>query len=212
MITEAQYTAYRNALLDGSRPVCARLVRQLLEKRIDIKALYTDLFQKSLYEVGELWESNRITVAREHLATAITESVLNLVYPELFTGELCEKKAVISCTANEYHQVGGKMVADIFEVNGWDAHFLGANTPVDQLLAFIDEERPNMVGLSVSIYFNMPSLKTALDALSSTFPCLDIIVGGQAFRWGGTGIVKTFRNTEWVPTLHELEHLIAGVS
>jgi hypothetical protein len=26
--------------------------------------------------------------------------------------------------ANEYHQIGGKMVADIFELNGWRGYFV----------------------------------------------------------------------------------------
>ena len=94
---------------------------------------YNNLFQKSLYRVGELWESNRISVAKEHLATAITEGLLNLVYPKLFEPEQYRKgrTILISCTANEFHQIGGKMVADVCELNGWDSHFLGANTPVN---------------------------------------------------------------------------------
>jgi hypothetical protein len=51
---------------------------------VQVKSLYKDLFQKSLYRVGEVWEFNRISVAREHLATAITEGFLNLIYPMLF--------------------------------------------------------------------------------------------------------------------------------
>ncbi len=97
---------------------------------MELKSLYMDLFQRSLYAVGELWELNKISVAREHLATAITESLLNLVYPRLFENTPTGKKVVVSCAANELHQIGGKIVADFFELNGWESHFLGANTPV----------------------------------------------------------------------------------
>lgn len=38
--------------------------------------MYQDLVQRSLYEVGELWERGHVSVATEHLATAITESLL----------------------------------------------------------------------------------------------------------------------------------------
>ncbi|MCA1785919.1 MAG: cobalamin-dependent protein, partial [Desulfobacteraceae bacterium] len=163
MITETLYQQYLALLLDGNRRECARIVQQLLDRDIDIQTLYNDLFQKSMYEVGRLWEFNRISVAKEHLVTAITEGLLNLVYPRLFEKVFVdsqnEKKVVISCAANEFHQVGGKMVADIFELNGWDSQFLGANTPVDHMLAHIQDEKPDLVGLSVSVYFNMPALK-----------------------------------------------------
>ncbi|MBV5326804.1 MAG: cobalamin-dependent protein, partial [Chlorobium sp.] len=114
-----------------------------------------ELFQKSMYRVGELWEINEISVAREHLATTITESMLSITYPHLFTGLQSAKKAIISCTANEYHQLGGKMVADIFELHGWDTHFLGVNTPINELLACIDEIKPDLIGLSLAVYFNV---------------------------------------------------------
>ena len=214
MITEALYQKYLALLLDGNRRACAKLVQQLLEEDIDIKTLYADLFQKSMYEVGRLWEFNRISVAKEHLVTAITEGLLNLVYPRLFekaSGDSRnEKKVVISCAANEFHQVGGKMVADIFELNGWDSQFLGANTPLDQMLAHIQDEKPDLVGLSVSVYFNMPALKSGLEAIRGNFLHLDVMVGGQAFNWGGTEIIKQYSGTAYVPSLDRLNTLIAA--
>ena len=209
MIIPSLYETYLNALLEGNRPECTKTVQDLLGSHIQIKTLYTDLFQKSLYRVGELWEANQITVAREHLATAITEGLLNLVYPELFRTERRHKKIVVSCTANEFHQIGGKMIADLFETNGWDAYFLGANSPVDQMLAFIDEEKPDLAALSLSIYSNMPFLKTALSAIENHFPDMNILVGGQAFRWGGADIINQFKNTNLVTSLDDLEKEMA---
>lgn len=210
MITDQLYKNYLDKLLDGKRVDCCRIVQYLLDQGISIKDLYTDFFQKSLYEVGELWEFNRITVAREHLATAITEGLLNLTYPILFETEPDQlgKKAVVSCAANEFHQIGGKMVADIFELYGWDAQFLGANTPVDHVLEHIQETRPNLVGLSLSVYFNIESLKRGIEAIRSNFANLDIFIGGQAFRSGGIDIIRRYSGTEYVPSLDELEKLI----
>ena len=208
-MTQSIYDSYLDALLAGNRQECTKIVQELLGNQIRIKILYTDLFQKSLYQVGELWESNKITVAREHLATAITEGLLNLVYPELFRGDRRQKKIVVSCAANEFHQIGGKMTADIFEINGWDAYFLGANTPVDHMLGFIDEEKPDLAALSLSIYFNMPSLKSAIEAIRTDFPDLDLLVGGQAFRWGGGDIIRKFKNVELIASLDDLEKQMA---
>ena len=212
MIGEQRYNDYLNHLLQGHRMACTRVVQGLLDQDIEIKTLYEDLFQKSLYEVGELWEHNKITVAREHLATAITESLLNQVYPRLFEKEsrAQNKKAVISCAANEYHQIGGKMVADIFELQGWDAHFLGANTPVDHMLAFIQEEAPDLLGLSLSVYFNIGLLKTGIEAVRSNFRNLDILVGGQAFRWGGADVLKNYAGIHYIQSLDKLNAEISG--
>jgi methanogenic corrinoid protein MtbC1 len=214
MITKSLYQEYLTLLLEGNRRECARIVQQLLDREIEIKALYADLFQKSLYEVGRLWEFNRISVAKEHLVTAITEGLLNLVYPRLFDRAAPDssnvRKVVISCAANEFHQIGGKMVADMFELNGWDSQFLGANTPVDHMLAHIQDEKPDLVGLSVSVYFNMPALKAGLAAIRGNFHHLDILVGGQAFNWGGTEIPRQYSGTTYVPSLDRLTSLITA--
>jgi methanogenic corrinoid protein MtbC1 len=210
VITEELYETYLDVLLKGDRAKCSQLVQDLIDRKIDIKDLYIHLFQRSLYKVGELWEFNIISVAKEHLATSITESILNLVYPRLFSAKHSSKKAVISCAANEYHQVGGKMVADILEYSGWDGYFLGANTPVDEMIAFIDEVKPDLVGLSLSVYFNLPSLIEGIEALSANFPQLDIVVGGQAFRWGGKEVLKAFSGTQYISSLEALEANVVG--
>lgn len=211
MITDQLYEKYLSLLLDGKRIQCSQMVQDLIDHEIDIKTLYTDLFQKSLYAIGEMWEFNQITVAREHLVTAITEGLLNLVYPKLFEhGHYKDnKKVVISCAANEFHQIGGKMVADIFELNGWDGHFLGANTSIEHMLEYIQEINPDLVGLSVSVYFNMPSLKTGIETIRANFTHLDIFVGGQAFNWGGKQMLNNYSGIQFIPTLDALNAIIA---
>ena len=210
MITDQLYQRYFDRLLNGKRFECTKMVQDLLDKDVEIKTLYTDFFQRSLYEIGKLWEQNKISVAKEHLVTAITESLLNLSYPKLFHREERHNKktVVISCSANEYHQIGGKMVADLFEYNGWDSHFLGANTPIDHMLEYIQDISPDLVGLSLSVFYNMPSLKNGVEAICSNFSNTDIFVGGQAFRWGGQDVIKKYKRAEYIPTLTELEKAI----
>ena len=210
MIEERLYQEYLKALLAGKRKQCRDVVQRLLDANIELKTLFTGLFQRSLYEVGELWENNRITVANEHLATSITESLLNLVYPALFAADRSGKKAVISCSANEFHQVGGKMVADIFELNGWDGHFLGANLPYEDLTRFIQEVQPDVVGLSLSILANQDHLKRGIEVVRTDFPKVDLLIGGQAFRWGRIDAIQRYPGTEYIPSLDELEKLIKG--
>lgn len=199
---------YLAALLNGDRAQCKQIVDDLLKTNIDIKDLYTGLFQNSLYRVGELWEKNIISVASEHIATAITEGLLSLLYPRIFAAEHCGKKAIISCTANEWHQVGGKMVADIFELNGWDTDFLGANTPTADLIRHIDQVKPDILGLSLSLYANIEVLLKTVETVRANFRDLDIFCGGQAFRWGGRDRIKQIVRTHYIPSLHALEKSI----
>lgn len=208
MINDTLYKQYLASLLKGDRATCRSVVTDLTQTQIEIKDIYTHLFQRSLYEVGEMWETNKISVATEHLATAITDGLLSLVYPQIFAAEHTGNKAVITCTANEWHQIGGKMAADIFELNGWDGHFLGANTPMEDLLQYVQDVRPDVLGLSLSIYSNLPKLIETAQTLRTEFNDLDIFCGGQAFRWGGKDEVLRIPRTVLIPGLNELEKTI----
>lgn len=211
-ITETIYEEYVDHLLSGNKVPCHEIVNQLLDMGTEIRALYEDLFQRSLYEVGELWEENRISVAHEHLATSITESLLLLVYPKLFAADHIGRKAIISCSVNEFHQIGGKMVADMFELNGWDGYFLGANTPTKDLMQMIDEFEPDVVCLSLSIYENIRPLMETIENIRRRFPELPVLVGGQAFRWGGTDDIAQFPRTTYIQSIADLESLIQADS
>ncbi|MBU0936730.1 MAG: cobalamin-dependent protein [Spirochaetes bacterium] len=210
VIEEDLYLDYLQALLSGGKARCYDIVQRLLSADPGIHELYVGLFQRSLYEVGQLWEQNRISVAVEHLATAITENMLSLVYPRIFGAEHNGRSAVVSCIANEYHQIGGRMVADIFEMQGWDGYFLGANTPQTDLFSLLDSKKPDVLALSLSITQNFTILYTSIELLRQRYPELPIMVGGQAFLQGGRDIGERYPGVMLVSSLSGLEQLISG--
>jgi len=204
-IDETTYQHYLAALRGGNRMECTKIVQALVSAGTGLKELYIDLFQRAQYQIGELWEQQRISVAVEHLATAITERMLTLVQGQLFSGPARDRTIIIACVADEYHQLGGRMIADYCELLGWRAHFLGANKPLPALLQLIDERRPDLLGLSLSIYFNLPALLSAFDAVVRQYPDLPILVGGQAFRWGAQAALQPYPDVSYIASLDELE-------
>ncbi|MFW5783097.1 MAG: cobalamin B12-binding domain-containing protein [Spirochaetota bacterium] len=212
LLSDAEYLDYLDNLLSGRRQACVATVQRLLDEEAGVRALYLDLFQRSLYDVGALWERNKISVAVEHLATAITESLMSLVYPVLFRSERVNRRAVVACVANEYHQVGARMVADIFELNGWDTAFLGANTPQRDVVDMISRTEPHVVGLSLAVYSRVGALHETIELVRSRWADVPVIVGGQAFAWGGTAALAAYPGVTYVPSIDELEKSISGMA
>jgi methanogenic corrinoid protein MtbC1 len=206
MKLDEHYGAYLASLLRGDHATCARVVHQALAEGVAIAELYSDLFRASLYEVGELWQSNRISVATEHLATAITESVMSqVVGPALFGHEPIGRTLIVACVTNEYHQVGGRMVADLAELQGWDTYFLGANTPLPDLLDLLADKRPDLLALSVAFYANFPTLQGGIEAVRRRHPDLPIWLGGQMFRWGGQELAQAYPNLRLFQSLDDYQ-------
>ncbi len=202
---EAAYQQYLCALLAGDRRACRKAFESWLDTGVSLRALYQDLVRRSLYDVGFLWERGQVSVATEHLATAITDSLLTLAYPRLFSQPHNGRSAVVTCVANEYHQIGGKMVADLFDLNGWRGYFLGANMPMQDLLDLIRAKRPDAVAMSLTVYFSLDALVESVHAVRQEFPTTPILVGGQAFLWGGRERVEGIAGVHYLGSLTELE-------
>ncbi|MGE0090298.1 MAG: B12-binding domain-containing protein [Bacteroidales bacterium] len=205
MPENSDYSKYLKALIEGDKDFCTRFIQNLIEKKVDIKSIYIDYFQKSLYEIGSLWEENKISVATEHLASATTERLMLILYPQIFSEVKNNKKVIVACVANEFHQIGAKMIADIFEMKGWDSFFVGSNTPINDLIKLIDDKQPDMVALSLSIYFNMNVLTQSINKVKCNFANIDIIVGGQAFHHGGVQAISHFKGVNYIESIYKLE-------
>ena len=128
-IDELGLNRFIEGLVAGQAGLCAAMLDHYLSRQTPVIDLYKYLFQPALYRIGELWKQNQISVSTEHMATAIIEGLMSELYPRLLTAPRRSLKAVIAFIEGELHQVGGKMVADVFVMNGWDVHYLGTNTP-----------------------------------------------------------------------------------
>ena len=180
-------------------------VHRLISQGLPIRRLHVDLFQASMYEVGELWATNQISVATEHLATAVTEGLLNELSPDIASKDRVGKIVVVAGIQPELHQVGGKIVADTFEMYGWDSLYIGSNTPPDDLVRMVRETRPHLVALSLAMYFNLSGLACCNRRASPRVPTLPVIVGGRGFHAGGAEIANQYPGVCYIPSLDKLD-------
>ncbi len=205
--TNSDENRYLELILQGNRVAASNLIRDLAAKGIPIQDIYEHTIKVALYRVGELWESNQVTVAEEHIATSVTESIMNELFYDIVSRQRQARKVVLGCVETEFHQVGVKMVADLFEMKGWDTYFPGSNVPANEMIRYIDKQNPDMVALSVSIYSHIPLLAKTLRLIRQKSE-LPVIIGGQAFRYGGKEVAERYPNTRYIANLTELEAFI----
>ena len=74
----------------------------------------------------------------------------------------------------------------------------------------IDDKQPQLIGLSLSLYSNLPNLVETIEAITGRWPESQILVGGQAFRHGGAEMISPFANVRYVASLGDLEAVLAG--
>ncbi len=208
MIPEVIYLHYMNALLEGDKKQCFQIVNNLIEEKTCIKDIYIGLFQRSMYRIGQLWEKERCSVAGEHIATKITESLVEFTVSKLADKKETDKVVIITCINKEFHELGARMVAGFFEVHGWNSIFLGSNTPQNELIELIKLRKPQVVGISNNFYINTGRLVQLIDLLKTEFPNLNIIVGGQSLADGRADCLCKFNDVRYINTLDELENYL----
>ncbi len=201
-IKQSHFLGFYNSLIDGDKDKCIHLVQTLIEDGVDLKNIYVELFQASLYRIGKQWDHNKISIPEEHMATQIIESLISRFAPIGKTES--NKKVVVTCIDKEYHEIGAKMVANIFELKGWKAYYLGASVPTKEIIKFVKQVDPKIIALSWSLYLNLGRFLEVVDHLTRFFPTKKILIGGQALS-EDSNILKKYKNVEYIDSLNSLE-------
>jgi len=103
---EAKFYAYLSALLEGNIEECFQIILSTFEEDRDPIKIYIDIFQRSLYRIGELWDKGKISVAEEHLATQITEELMHKFSSYVFKNiETNNFKVIVASVAKEFHEI-----------------------------------------------------------------------------------------------------------
>ena len=176
---------YLAALLAGDRDAAVRAaLDEGVSRGLPVPELYLGVIQPAQYRVGHLWQENRLTIAEEHVATAISQLVMALAYPALPRESSNGKNVLVACVDDELHDLGARMAADFFEMAGFGVRYLGANLPADGLVGMVREDPPDLVVLSVTMAFHLDTAReTVLRLRDTAGDRLHVALGGQVFAW-----------------------------
>ena len=175
---------YFSALLECNKNYCYNLIMEVISEGITIKEIYINVFYPSMVGVGELWQRNQITLAQEHFATVITQSIICSLYYKMFTDEKSGNKVkiIITCACNELHELGARMISDLLEMEGFNVRFLGANMSIYSVVEIIKAEAPLIIVISCTMSSNVINVKKLIALIKSEIPSyIAIFIGGQAF-------------------------------
>ncbi|MBI9009354.1 MAG: cobalamin-dependent protein [Tenericutes bacterium] len=174
---------YLNALLLSDRNKAKSVVDKLISKGTKIEDIYLYIFQDAMSHVGNLWHDSIITVGREHYCTAVTQFLMSNLYTESLFEEEKDKTMIACAVGSDLHEMGIRMVSDIFELHGWRVSFLGSNLPTEELVSFAKETNPNLIALSITMPYHISILKNTISSikLEEKLKNIPIIVGGVPF-------------------------------
>ncbi len=161
----------------------------LKEKKIELYDLYDFFLRPVLNEFVCNSEDEEICIWKEHVRTSIVRTILESTYPYLIevkkTVKPNNQKVVVVCPSEEFHEVGAIIVTNYFTLAGFDAQYIGANTPKGDIVSAVKALKPDYLALSVTNYYNLVVTKQITEQVKGLFPNVKVILGGNAFSKPG---------------------------
>ncbi|MCY4490626.1 MAG: cobalamin-dependent protein [Thaumarchaeota archaeon] len=146
-------------------------------------ASITDFFEKILkpvmYQIGDDWKAGKIDIAAEHVASNIAQ---NLVRGTRFAVQKNDKLKVLLCVpAGEEHHLGCDILDVFFSARGFRVFNMGTPLPAASILRFIDDNKPNVIMISITLEDNLVAGQRLVKKISSVCD-IPIFVGGGALQ------------------------------
>jgi methylmalonyl-CoA mutase cobalamin-binding domain/chain len=175
------YAAYLEALRAGDARAAHQVIDGLIDSGSSFDELCEDVVRPALYEIGELWAAGEITVADEHVASAISDAILACIGP--FTTPSLEgrHRVLVCCTEGELHAIGARMVGETFAAAEWSVQYLGASMPAESVASAVVDRRIDVLALSTTMPAHLPAVAETISVAREEAPDLKVVVGGQAY-------------------------------
>ncbi len=132
-------------------------------------------------EIGERWSRGELSIASEHMATAVLRSMFGAaLQPTAATA--MGPRILFATPPGERHELGLQMAALTAMGAGAQAIYLGADLPTDELVRAIERTRAVGVGVSL-VTLDVADAIAALRELEATVPApVHVWAGGRLAR------------------------------
>jgi methanogenic corrinoid protein MtbC1 len=178
-------TRLQARLASHEREAVVMEVLRAVEAGLGVERLYDDVLLPLLRTLGASWQTGQTAVWEEHMATQAIRSAVEALYPRILARKAGVPPVPVTvaffCPPDEAHDLGLRMLADRFDLHGFRTIYVGASTPVDDMVACAQGVSANVVCLSASTHFHRAALRHAVAALEAALPGVRVLVGGAAF-------------------------------
>ncbi|MGB9376759.1 MAG: B12-binding domain-containing protein [Mycobacteriales bacterium] len=159
--------ALRQAL-DGLDEQGAQSVLDRLLSAYTVQTVLRDVLLPYLHELGERWESGIVTVGQEHFASNVIRGRLSNLARGWGNG--AGPQALLACPPGELHDLSLLAFGIVLNRAGWRISYLGADTPIDDLIAVTTSTRPSLVVLAATTPDRFATVERELSQLAALAP------------------------------------------
>ena len=204
---------FRSAALNAARRLDGAELQAVLERAavtLGVPGFLDEVAGVSLQKIGQGWREGTLSVAHEHLATAVFRRVLGWIL-RVYQVNGAGPRMVVATPPRQTHELGALLAAAAAAAEGWDVTYLGADLPIPEILSSARQVGASAVALSVvypaidsALTTDLQQLRSGLDRSAGLF------LGGAATsaereRLGALGAEVVDSLQEFRTTLQRLQ-------
>jgi DNA-binding transcriptional MerR regulator len=142
--------------------------------------LVQEVYLPMMQEVGDRWERGEVTVAQEHFVTAYCREQILAMMRSLAHDDPMAPEAVCATPSGERHEIGLLGVALHLVLRGYRLTYLGADVPLEELIAVIEARKPILVGLSWVNQADGATIQSWVESIEAAMPDdALLLIGGR---------------------------------
>ena len=143
-----------------------------------LSTFYQNILRPVLYTIGDMWESKKLDVGDEHIASNTVLRLLEIIKKEM-RPRITKEKTILICTPySENHVIPCLMLETFLSIRGYEIINLAPSVPMISILNQIQSKKPDLVLISITLVDHLQSAKRMIDKIKKTKT--PILVGGQA--------------------------------
>ena len=144
----------------------------------------SDFFDKILrpvmYDIGEHWSTNKISIATEHVASNIAQTLVRIIMDKV-SGSSKKKKILICVPVGEEHHLGCDVLETYLSIKGFKVYNMGTSMPTESIIGFIENNKPDMVFISITLPDNLSAGQRLVKKIKEEYN-IPILIGGYALQ------------------------------
>ena len=134
--------------LSGLDEPAAQAVLDRLFTTFTVETVLRDVILPYLHGLGERWQRGDVTVSQEHYASNVLRGRMAALARGWGYGQ--GPLAILACPPGELHDLPMLAFGIALNRNGWRIGYLGADTPIDELVRMAETTRSDLVVLGAT--------------------------------------------------------------
>ena len=166
-------------LTAGNIEECVKIYQEYT-KIFNAADFFDKILKQVMYDIGEDWANNKISIATEHVASNIAQTLVKIIMDSV-SGSANKKKILICVPVGEEHHLGCDVLETYLSIKGFKVYNMGTSIPTESIISFIENNKPDIVFISITLTDNILAGQRLVRKINEESK-IPILIGGYAMQ------------------------------